>query len=81
MKGGADVTDEYITLEQAAELEGITYKGLTSRLNRNPDKYDMITRQREGRRRKEPGPALRCLLKPEGQAGVSGGAEDGRGGT
>lgn len=48
MKGGEDVTDEYITLEQAAELEGITYKGLAQRARRNPDKYDTITRQREG---------------------------------
>lgn len=29
----------YITLEEAAGFEGISYKGLTSRVNRHPDVY------------------------------------------
>lgn len=34
--------DEYITLEDAAQLEGIAYKGMTSRLQRNPVAYETI---------------------------------------
>lgn len=31
--------DIYISLEEAAELEGISYKGMTSRIHRNPQDY------------------------------------------
>lgn len=48
MKGGMDVPEGYITLEQAAELEGIQYKTLAQRLRRNPESYDTITSSRPG---------------------------------
>ena len=40
--------DAYITMEEAAAFEGITYKGMTSRIARNPDQYDTKTQAREG---------------------------------
>ena len=40
--------DAYITLEEAAAFEGITYKGLTSRISRNPQQFKTKTQPREG---------------------------------
>jgi len=42
------VSDVFIGLEEAAAFEGITYKGLTSRIARNPKQYDTKTQAREG---------------------------------
>lgn len=39
--------DAYITLEEAAAFEGITYKGLTSRIARNPKQYETKAQARE----------------------------------
>ncbi|MNW33999.1 Integrase core domain protein [compost metagenome] len=33
------MAEVFVTIEQAAELEGMSYKGLTSRISRNPDDY------------------------------------------
>ena len=38
----------YITLEEAAVYEGMKYRGMASRVNRNPDEYDLKTQPREG---------------------------------
>lgn len=38
----------YITLDEAAILEGITYKGITSRIARNPNKFKTRTEQNQG---------------------------------
>ena len=38
----------YITLEEAAVYEGMKYQGMASRVNRNPDEYDLKTQPREG---------------------------------
>ena len=40
--------DVYITLEEAAAFEGISYKGMTSRVARNPKQYKTKTQAREG---------------------------------
>ena len=40
--------ETYITLEEAARFEGISYKGLTSRISRNPARYKTRTEAREG---------------------------------
>lgn len=40
--------EEFITLEKAATYEGISYKGMTSRLARNPAQYHTQTQAREG---------------------------------
>ena len=40
--------ETYITLEEAARFEGISYKGLTSRISRNPARYKTRTEDREG---------------------------------
>lgn len=40
--------DVFITLEEAAAFEGITYKGMTSRVARNPKQYKTKTQPREG---------------------------------
>lgn len=40
--------ETYITLEEAAELEGITYKGMTSRISRNPSAFKTKSQPREG---------------------------------
>ncbi len=33
------MAEVFVTIEEAAELEGVSYKGLTSRISRNPDAY------------------------------------------
>ena len=33
---------EYVTLIEAAELEGVKYKTMAQRLSRNPDKFDTM---------------------------------------
>lgn len=38
---------EYVTLIEAAELEGVKYKTMAQRLNRNPDKFDTMTEKSE----------------------------------
>ena len=38
---------EYITLIEAAELEGVKYKTMAQRLSRNPDKFDTTTEKSE----------------------------------
>ena len=40
--------ETYITLEEAAAFEGITYRGMTSRVSRNPQQYKTQTQAREG---------------------------------
>lgn len=40
--------ETYITLDEAARFEGITYKGLTSRISRSPAQYKTRTEAREG---------------------------------
>ena len=39
--------DVFITLKEAAEFEGITYKGMTSRVSRNPKQYKTRTQPQE----------------------------------
>jgi hypothetical protein len=41
------VPDVFITLKEAAEFEGITYKGMTSRVSRNPKQYKTRTQPQE----------------------------------
>lgn len=48
MKGGMDVPEGYITLEQAAELEGVKYDTIKKRIQRNPESYDTKIYQRPG---------------------------------
>ena len=38
---------EYVTLIEAAELEGVKYKTMAQRLSRNPDKFDTMTEKSE----------------------------------
>ena len=38
---------EYVTLIEAAELEGVKYKTMAQRLSRNPDKFDTMTEKLE----------------------------------
>ena len=38
---------EYVTLIEAAELEGVKYKTMAQRLSRNPDKFDTKTEKSE----------------------------------
>lgn len=38
---------EYVTLVEAAELEGVKYKTMAQRLSRNPDKFDTMTEKSE----------------------------------
>ena len=38
----------FITLEEAAAFEGISYKGMTSRVARNPQQYETRQQAREG---------------------------------
>lgn len=38
---------EYVTLVEAAELEGVKYKTMAQRLSRNPDKFDTMTEKPE----------------------------------
>lgn len=40
------MAEAFVTIEQAAELEGVSYKGLTSRISRNPDAYKTKTEAR-----------------------------------
>lgn len=40
--------DVFITMKEAAEFEGITYKGMTSRVSRNPKQYKTKTQPQEG---------------------------------
>ena len=42
------MSDVFIGLEEAAAFEGITYKGLTSRISRNPQQFKTKTQPREG---------------------------------
>lgn len=42
------MSDVFIGLEDAAAFEGISYKGLTSRIARNPEQYKTKTQPREG---------------------------------
>ena len=42
------MSETYITLEEAAAFEGITYRGMTSRVSRNPQQYKTQTQAREG---------------------------------
>jgi len=42
------VPDNYITLEEAATFEGLTYNGMVSRVKRNPGEYRTRTEPREG---------------------------------
>ena len=37
MKGGKIVPEVFITLEEAAELEGVKYNTLVQRMRRNPE--------------------------------------------
>lgn len=40
--------DVFITMKEAAEFEGLTYKGMTSRVSRNPKQYKTKTQPQEG---------------------------------
>lgn len=40
--------DVFIGLKEAAEFEGLTYKGMTSRVSRNPKQYKTKTQPQEG---------------------------------
>lgn len=40
--------DVFITMKEAAEFEGLTYKGMTSRVSRNPKQYKTRTQPQEG---------------------------------
>ena len=42
------MTDVYIGLDEAAAFEGISYKGMASRVQRNPREYKTKTQTREG---------------------------------
>ena len=42
------MAETFITLEQAAEFEGISYKGMTSRIERNPGSFKTKTEARGG---------------------------------
>lgn len=42
------MSDVFIGLEEAATFEGVSYKGLTSRIARNPQRYKTKTQPREG---------------------------------
>ena len=48
MKGGKIVPEVFITLEEAAELEGVKYDTMQKRIKRNPEGYTTKTRAREG---------------------------------
>jgi hypothetical protein len=48
MKGGTEVPEVYITLEEAAELEGVAYFTLYRRIQRSPSSFKIITQHREG---------------------------------
>lgn len=47
------MTEIYVTLEDAAELEGLTYKGMASRIQRNPENYKTQKEPRETENGKE----------------------------
>lgn len=40
--------DVFIAMKEAAEFEGLTYKGMTSRVSRNPKQYKTKTQPQEG---------------------------------
>ena len=42
------MAETFVTLEEAAELEGLSYKGMTSRIQRNTDDYKTRTEPRDG---------------------------------
>lgn len=42
------MAETFVTLEEAAELEGLSYKGMTSRIQRNLDDYKTTTEPRNG---------------------------------
>jgi putative transposase len=42
------LTEIFVTLEEAAELEGISYKGMASRIQRNPNNFKTKTQPRDG---------------------------------
>lgn len=47
-KGGNGVPDVFITLEEAAAFESVSYKTLTQRIYRNPQQYKTKSQAREG---------------------------------
>lgn len=42
------MAEAYVTLNEAAELEGIQYKTLSKRIDRNPEKFIITKQQRDG---------------------------------
>ena len=41
------MTESYVTLKEAAKLEGLAYKGMTSRISRDPQNYVTKAQPRE----------------------------------
>ena len=57
----------YITLEEAAVYEGMKYRGMASRVNRNPDEYDLkLSREKAEGVRKSLSQLPPCLPRPAG---------------
>lgn len=48
MKGDVEMDGIYVTLDEAAELEGIQYKTMSKRIDRSPEKFVVAKEQREG---------------------------------
>lgn len=53
--------ETYIPLEDAARYEGLTYKGMASRIKRNPEQYKTKTEAREGGGKDQVRVAVSCL--------------------
>lgn len=47
-KGGKDLAETFVTLEEAAELEGLNYYTLYRRIQRNPGSFKTRTEERDG---------------------------------
>ena len=77
MKGGKIVPEVFITLEEAAELEGVKYNTLCAAHETQPRRVHHED-PRKGRGRQRSGYDLRRFPLPEGAAGAQGGAEGGR---
>lgn len=48
VRGGSNLPEVYITLDEAAELEEVKYNTFVQRLNRNQSKYKIKTEKRDG---------------------------------